>query len=140
MKSVGYAAIAALLIPPGAAFAQDATDKRVAEMMANARDAYAIPKKPSRCEESAVGNEIVVCAPDHSEEYRVPNATDQGSTDLGIPHADVGTHAGVGGVTTRGCFLQKCPKPVYLIDLSKIPQAPPGSDADKIAKGEMAAP
>ena len=139
MKAVGYAALAALLIP-GAAHAQDAADKRVADMIANAHDAYAIPRKATRCEESAVGNEIVVCAPDHSEEYRVPNATDQGSTDTGVPHADVGTHLGVGGIGATGCFLQKCPKPVYLIDLSKIPQAPPGSDADKIAKGEMAAP
>jgi hypothetical protein len=44
------------------------------------------------------------------------------------------------GVTIGGCFLQKCPKKLYFFDVSALPQAPPGSDADKIARGEMRAP
>lgn len=43
-------------------------------------------------------------------------------------------------VTIRGCFLQKCPKELYFIDVSALPKAPAGSDADKIARGEMRAP
>ena len=39
------------------------------------------------------------------------------------------------------CFtVGKVPPPIYYIDLSKIPLPPPGSDAEKIAKGEMRAP
>jgi hypothetical protein len=34
----------------------------------------------------------------------------------------------------------KTPRRPLLIDLDTIPEAPPGSDADKIAKGEMVAP
>ena len=139
------AALALASAPIGPALAQDAptsaqshADARTRELIENARQAYAIPRKLTRCEEAA-GNEIVVCA--HQEDdakYRAEGNV--GSTDTGVPHADVGHHAPPGGLTARGCFLQKCPKPVYLIDLSKIPMAPPGSDADKIAKGEMAAP
>jgi len=43
-------------------------------------------------------------------------------------------------VTIGGCFLQKCPKQLYFIDVSALPKAPAGSDADKIARGEMRAP
>ena len=32
------------------------------------------------------------------------------------------------------------PPPVYYVDLDSLPAPPEGSDADKIAKGEMAAP
>ncbi len=137
MRLLRYAIIAALLAPANAV-AQDAADKRVAEMMANARDAYAVPKKPTRCQETAVAGEIVVCGREDDGSNRIEG--DAGSTNTGVPHTDVGTHSNLGGVSVRGCFLQKCPKPVYLIDLSKIPLAPAGSDADKIAKGEMRAP
>jgi len=44
------------------------------------------------------------------------------------------------GVTIGICFLQKCPRKRYYIDVSTRPQPPPGSDADKIARGEMRAP
>jgi hypothetical protein len=43
-------------------------------------------------------------------------------------------------VTFKGCFLQKCPKKLYFIDVSALPKAPAGSDADKISRGEMRAP
>jgi hypothetical protein len=122
----------------GSTSSQARADARTRELLENAREAYAIPKKASRCEEAAVGNEIVVCAHDDDDRFRAEGNVD--STDTGVPHADVGHHPPPGGVTARGCFLQKCPKEVYLIDLSKIPMPPPGSDADKIAKGEMAAP
>ena len=36
-----------------------------------------------------------------------------------------------------GCFQFGQTRKIELIDLSKIPEAPPGSDADKVAKGEM---
>jgi hypothetical protein len=43
-------------------------------------------------------------------------------------------------VTFAICFLQKCPKKLYFFDISALPEPPPGSDADKISRGEMRAP
>ena len=41
-----------------------------------------------------------------------------------------------GPVVARGCFLPPCPRPMpVLIDLKAIPEAPPGSDADRIGRG-----
>ena len=35
-----------------------------------------------------------------------------------------------------GCFrMGKVPPPAYMIDFDKLPEAPPGSDADRIARG-----
>lgn len=40
------------------------------------------------------------------------------------------------GVIIRGCFIPPCPKPPALIvDVAALPEAPPGSDADRIARG-----
>lgn len=50
----------------------------------------------------------------------------------------VGRHALGGGNTVRGCLpgLQKCPPPpALIIDVEALPQAPAGSDADRIARG-----
>ena len=44
--------------------------------------------------------------------------------------------ATVGGMC--GIGLNKCPPPpAYMIDFSTLPEAPPGSDADRIAKGQV---
>ena len=42
-----------------------------------------------------------------------------------------------GGVTVAtGCFIPPCPPPpAYFIDFDKLPDPPPGSDADRISRG-----
>lgn len=41
-----------------------------------------------------------------------------------------------GVVVARGCFIPPCPPPMpVLIDLKAIPEAPPGSDADRVGRG-----
>lgn len=41
-----------------------------------------------------------------------------------------------GVVAARGCFIPPCPPPpAYIIDFESLPDAPPGSDADRIARG-----
>ena len=93
------------------------------------------PKKAAPCAE-AKGDEIVVCAEheDPATQY-VPSDTDSGDPDDGVPRAP-----DVTGLPTGGMRMGKTPRHPLIIDLKSIPEAPPGSDADKIARGEKAAP
>lgn len=103
------------------------------------------PFKRERCIPST-GNGIVVCA--HNEEndrqkLPVPHEPDSSrQAGDGTPRApNVHGIADIGGLTTKGCFLPPCPPPpMPIIDVSALPQAPEGSDADRIAKGEIRAP
>lgn len=112
------------------------------EAMAQARDAY-LPStlRPRDCGPSAEG-EIVVCAPDDSRN-RIPSTTqsDPGSEqardlgDLRPPDLGPPSCAGKPGCITGGW----APPPIYIIDLKAIPEAPAGSEADRIARGEKRA-
>ena len=77
----------------------------------------------------------MVCAQDN-EQFRGERST--GGTDDGRltpPNLEPPNN---GTVVARGCFIPPCPpETAYMIDLSSIPMAPAGSDADRIAKGEM---
>jgi len=107
------------------------------------RQGHLAPPLRRRCAPQP-GGDIVVCAQDKTQ-FRA-----QSSADLD-PTGSAGTNDGrltppdlapkyPGPVVGRGCFIPPCPKgPLYIIDLSQIPLPPPGSDADKIAKGEMRA-
>lgn len=105
------------------------------QAIARAQEVYGIASVARGCRPSS-GDEIVVCA-DRGKDQRLPEDTT--NTDTGIPRAPVFAPRSAGGVTVTGCFLQKCPKELYFIDVKALPEAPPGSDADKIAKGEAPA-
>ena len=129
--------------PPGSVTAEDA--------LAKERQVYGVPRpppEPSQACDTAAGadsGDIVVCArkPGDSAQFRVKSTAelDPGSRQNlydGLPRGP-----DVSGLPdcSSGCIrLGKTPPPIHLIDLSKIPEAPEGSDADKIAKGEKAAP
>lgn len=92
------------------------------------------------CGEAQQGGEIVVCGADHGERWRVPSTADSD------PESRQGTNNGVPRAPSvsslpdcrHGCIgLGKAPPPLYIIDLRKMPEAPAGSDADRIAKGEL---
>lgn len=124
-----------------ARFEQTAEQKAEA-MIARQRDMLGLRRTQAPCARPSSADEIVVCATDSSK-YRVRssaelNPTSRDATRTGVPRApDVGYHP-PGGAGIGGCFLGPCPPPtMYMIDLASIPEAPPGSDADKIAKGEM---
>lgn len=132
-----------LLVGHGSAQAQEAAPSHVQEMMEEERHLTHPGQHRADCPaEDPFNKAIVVCAPDNSPRYRVPAASDD-------PHDPAATRGGpltppdmYGGppctqVCVRGGYA---PPPVYYIDLSKIPEPAPGSDADKIAKGEMRAP
>lgn len=85
---------------------------------------------------------IVVCGgKEASDRERIPlrGETDGAkSTNDGLPRAP-----NVSGLRdcSRGCIgLGGVPAPVYYFDIKALPPPPPGSDADRIAKGEIPAP
>ncbi|PNU03724.1 hypothetical protein A8V01_22770 [Novosphingobium guangzhouense] len=108
-----------------------------------------ITKDTSRnaCLRTMKQGEIVVCAPE-PDQYRVPSTGDDDPTGVGAndgrPRTPDVSGNGIfkGKATMSGlCMIPPCPpEQPYIIDLSTIPEAPAGSDADKIAKGELRAP
>ncbi|WP_275226919.1 hypothetical protein [Novosphingobium album (ex Liu et al. 2023)] len=132
-------------MPAQAQESAGSSDARVAEMLLRARDAYDTDSARRRCDRAAAGQEIVVCAQDDAR-FRVPSTSQSDplspeALDDGRLHAPDLEPKYPGPVVARGCFIPPCPRPpAYMIDLSTIPEAPPGSDADKIARGEMRAP
>ncbi|MXO75193.1 hypothetical protein GRI40_08185 [Altererythrobacter aerius] len=134
----------ALVVAPAASGAQDSPPPVNAEQaMERAREVYGPPDTRARpeCPPPKPGDEIVVCGQtEDMSKYRVQSSGDldpagAGATDT-IPRApEVGT-AYPGVVVASGCFIPPCPPPMpVLIDLKAIPEAPPGSDADRVAKG-----
>ena len=112
-----------------------------------AREKALLEDPNKRCRREAENSrEIVVCAdPDKNTRDRLPlrkELDSAKSTRTGVPRAPdldgIKCRPGADGVC-RG-NIGRAPPPIYYIDLSKIPEAPPGSDADKIAKGEIPAP
>ena len=106
------------------------------------------PLLEQRCAEIAdaarVANEILVCRElgettdgsyNHADFIRRYAEATQGPK---TPDVD-GTGLPLGMtplVTVRGCFIPPCPgEPALLIDVTALPKAPPGSDADRIARG-----
>ena len=134
------------LVLPGAARAQNVEseiDRKVAERLATQKETTDLTDK--RC---ALGNadatEIVVCAPRELHENRYPGREQLDSvksTYDGLPRAPDLRPVYPGPVVARGCFIPPCPPPpMIFIDVKALPEAPAGSDADLIGKGEMAQP
>ncbi|MFM5948924.1 MAG: hypothetical protein ACKOPM_06805 [Novosphingobium sp.] len=141
-------ALGLMLILPGAALAQtdpDAVDRQVQARIETTKQVYGVPDPRLRCRPKPGSDEIVVCR-DRGEDQQVERSdpdpdTLEGRRALngGVPRApqfDRGSCKGKSGCIQGGW----APPPVYYVDVTKLPEAPPGSDADKIAKGEMDAP
>ena len=119
-----------------------AADRKVGAMLDQAHAVYGVPDRRQRCK-PAVGDEIVVCA-DHGGDQRVPSTAESDPSSLaarrnlnnGVPRAPQLDR----GYCASCQHFGKVPPPVYYVDLDSLPVPPEGSDADKIAKGEMTAP
>ena len=139
------AAIAlACIAPSPVAVAQNAEsdlDRRVDDRIAAQKAITDLRDK--RC---ALGNadasEIVVCAPRDPEKDRYPGREQLESVQSvrdGIPRAPNFAKPSCKG--QPGCIaFGKVPPPMIFIDVKALPEAPAGSDAAKIATGEMAQP
>jgi hypothetical protein len=147
--AMGLAAALMLPVPALAQTDPDTLDAKVTERLDQAKAAYGVADPRLRCRPTPGSDEIVVCV-DRGEDQRVPSTaqSDPDSRDArqaldgNIPSApDVSSikcRKGADGVC-RGNFGGS-PTPVYYTDVTKLPEAPPGSDADKIAKGEVPEP
>lgn len=124
---------------PATAGAQPTDGNTAATMIETAKQFYRVRELPLDCDtDPMMPDAIIVCGrtrpgPRLTTPPTPPAGPDPRRITLSAPPPG----GGVGvGVTIRMCFLQECPKPVYLIDLAALPVAAPGSDADRIAKGE----
>jgi hypothetical protein len=121
--------------------AQDAAGAKVDAAIAQQKKVFGPPNPRKTCGAADARGEIVVCAPDNSE-HRVQSSAEVDPTSHealydGLPRApqlDRGSCKGQPGCVIGGW----APPPIYYIDLKAIPEAPEGSDADLIAKGEKA--
>lgn len=124
------------------AFAADPADPDVSAVT-KAKQYLGITGADLDCPPSAVDGAIIVCGKrkaspriDPPERDTTTGRANSKMTGLGSPPIPLRPPS----VSVAVCFLQKCPRKLYFIDVSALPQAPPGSDADKIARGEMRAP
>ena len=133
----------ALLSCPAAALAQNAAseaDRRIDALIAGQKATTDLRDK--RCVlGNANASEIVVCAPRDPDKDRYPGRESLESVQSvkdGLPRAPDLRPVYPGPVVARGCFIPPCPPPpMVFIDVKALPEAPAGSDADLIAKGEM---
>lgn len=127
---------------PAGAQAPD-PDPQVAERLAAAKSRLGVETVQDRCRNARKSGEIVVCI-DRGEDLRVPSTAESDPSSLaarralnnGIPRApqlDRGSCKGQPGCVVGGW----APPPIYVIDPAALPQVPEGSDADRIAKGEL---
>ena len=115
-------------------------DREIAEKMISA--SRVTPDTVTRrCPQPERRGDIVVCA-DRPDEFRMPSTADSDpnskeALDDGRLHTPDVSGGGIfKGKPTMGFGKVTVP---YMIDLSSIPEAPEGSDADKVAKGEKRA-
>jgi len=125
-------------------------DAHVAQMIAQER-AMVAPARALR-PQCAAGNDvegtIVVCAGRPARDQTVPSSADEAFYNTpqakrgGVPHVPDTMVSNLPDCSPgHGCkSVGRAPPPIYYIDTTKLPHPPPGSDAEKIAKGEMAAP
>lgn len=117
------------------------------QALAAAQQAYGpAPPEPEvafACQNPAPG-EIVVCAAlEEQSQFRVPSSLDEGDDSHlswdGRPPDVSGPGIFKGPATISGCIkgINCPPPPAYYFDITALPEPPPGSDADKIAKGEV---
>lgn len=152
-KSAIAVALMMLVAPLCAAEAQESDDGDVIDILARAPKGEIDPRRIEQCERerdaAQISREIVVCreiAEDGSDRYssdreaaqrryarETAYANDPQAPDVAGPGIFRGP-ATVGRLCIPG--LQKCPPPpALMIDVTALPEAPPGSDADRIARG-----
>lgn len=135
---------AGLVLAPSWAWAQNAesdADRKVQDMIS--AQSRQIDLTPPECRpESRIPGEILVCAGrERNDKERLPlrdELDSSRSTSGGVPSTpDVHGIPRLPGGSIKGCFIPPCPPPpMYFFDIASLPEAPEGSDADLVGKGE----
>ena len=124
--------------------AQEATAE---DVLAESRRTYGPAPEVERCsaqqEAAIVSGEIIVCRRivDQSEhrlnsDKETERAYAEATMNKGNPKTPDFIRDCHDQGWPPGCFkLGKVPPPAYFIDFDQLPEAPPGSDADRIARG-----
>lgn len=144
-RRTGWALGVLLVSSPLAA--QDAVPPVTAEeALAAARDVFRIPadRPEPACPETPPGGEIVVCAlPEEQSQFRIrPSSRAEAEYALATPNRGRPRAPDMGPPPCAPSLLSFCSKGsplprATLIDLAAIPEAPAGSDAARIASGEL---
>lgn len=138
---------AALLAAAPAAARQGVPPERIDILVDPVAAIEAESCSPAEEDAAAISGEIVVCARRDDARHRLMSrdaAQDRYARETmyaGDPQAPDVAGAGIfrGKPTVKGVCgigLNPCPRPpAYMVDFSELPDAPPGSDADRIARG-----
>ncbi|WP_338446684.1 hypothetical protein V5F89_02480 [Pelagerythrobacter marensis] len=128
--------------------AQDTGPDPVDEAFEAARETYGPPppSPPQPDCKQPEGNEIVVCARlEEQSQFRIRSDEDAedeyaaATMNKGNPQAPDVAGPGIfrGPASVSGlCLIPPCPAPpAYMVDFEELPEAPPGSDAERAARG-----
>ncbi|HSG35049.1 MAG TPA: hypothetical protein VLA37_10975 [Sphingomonadaceae bacterium] len=117
-------------------------DVTAEQALSENQNRYGPPAPRRNCRQSPENAEIVVCAEEEQDysEFRVQSTAEldpegrEGTND-GLPRApDV---AGEGIFQGEGSIkFGSVPPPAIMVDFEELPEAPEGSDADRIGKGQ----
>lgn len=133
--------VKAKLLAPGPSAAAASSEAAQADPPIGSIDLTVTVPRRTRCGTTDGRGEIVVCGADHGEDVRVPSTADSDPNskegqDTGIPQAP--SVSGLPDCRKTKCHgFGRAPPRIYVIDMKSIPEAPKGSDADKVAKGEI---
>jgi hypothetical protein len=114
------------------------------QAIADAKEVFGPPKPQKKtCTPTAPGEEIVVCAEEQEQsqfrirtDKQVQDEYARRTMNKGSPRPPDLEPQYPGVVVGRGCFIPPCPPPkAVMIDLKAIPEAPAGSDADRVGRG-----
>lgn len=120
------------------------------DVLADARELYGPPPPMEDCsdeqEAAILSGEIIVCRRKVDQNRFRTLSDDEAQTryaeetmNMGNPPPPDVAGPGIfkGPATVSGlCFIPPCPRePALIIDVTALPKAPPGSDADRIARG-----
>lgn len=131
---------------PGAALAQSAETgtppERIDLLLPQVDEDAPLEDCSAEQEAASISGEIVVCRRRRSgrefgyDEERAEQRYAAETMNKGDPRAPDLMPVYPGVVVARGCFIPPCPPPpALIIDIEALPEAPPGSDADRISQG-----
>lgn len=144
--------LAAAPLAPLAAQAAEGAGLNVEDALDKEREVYGAPAARPKPADDGCGaptggadDAIVVCAkkPVDSARFRVRSTAELDPSSHQNLYDGLPRGPDVSGLPdcSKGCIrLGKVPPPALMIDLKAIPEPPPGSDADAIAKGDKPAP